>query len=314
MLQPTFTTTILEEKPFKRERGSGEMYYKIVMEPLDQGYGYTLGNALRRVLLNSIEGAAITRVRIKGIHHQFTTLEGMREDIVEFILNVKQVRLALVQPEAVTLKLSAHGPGQVTAKDITTPAGVKIVNPDLVLAVLADRAATLEAELDVEVGRGYQVAQTASSSTLGEIPVDALFSPVMKVSYKVEATRVGRRTDFDRLILEIYTDGSMDGMVALKRAAEVLVDHFHQVYEPTDTVKEEPVALIPKTDETYNLTVEELDIPTRIANALRKGGYKTVGDLIEALKEDVAKVKNLGEKSVSLVAKALEKKGVQFKE
>ena len=143
MLQPTFTTTILEEKPFKRERGSGEMYYKIVMEPLDQGYGYTLGNALRRVLLNSIEGAAITRVRIKGIHHQFTTLEGMREDIVEFILNVKQVRLALVQPEAVTLKLSAHGPGQVTAKDIKTPAGVKIVNPDLVLAVLADLAAHL---------------------------------------------------------------------------------------------------------------------------------------------------------------------------
>lgn len=314
MLKPTFTTEIIEEKPTKSDSGvETGSYYKIALEPLEQGYGNTLGNALRRVLLNSISGTAVTKVKIKGINHQFTTLDGMSEDIVEFILNIKQLRLSMKKEKTTTLKINAKGPGDVKAKDIDTPAGVKIANPNLVLATLANRKTTLEAELEVKSGIGYSQAEADPNAALGEIPVDALYSPITKVSYHVEATRVGRRTDFDKLIMEIYSDGTIEGVEALEKAAKVLVKHFEQVYNPIiipETEEKKPIL----DNENLSLTVEELDIPTRIANALRKGGYKTVKDLTQATSGEIAKVKNLGEKSVDTIAQSLKKKEVGFKE
>lgn len=313
MLKSTFTTKVIEEKPISStgDEQSGK-YYKIALEPLEQGYGNTLGNSLRRVLLNSIEGAGITKVKIKGVNHQFTTLEGMSEDIVEFILNVKKIRLSIGDQKSVTLKVEAKGPGVVQAKDIKLPAGVTIANPNLVLATLAEKKTTLSAEMEAQKGVGYTMVESNSGSTLGEIPLDTLFSPITRVAYKVEATRVGRRTDFDKLILKMWTDGTIEAIPALERAAKILVNHFRQIYKPTDTPQEEVVSFEGGSDENLTLTVEELDIPTRIANALRKGGYKTVEDLAQSTRAEVAKVKNLGEKSVDSVGKALEDKGFSF--
>lgn len=315
MLKPTFTTNVVTDHPLKGDNGeiTGH-YYKISLEPLEQGYGNTLGNALRRVLLNSIAGAAITKVTIKGVTHQFTTLEGVSEDIVDFILNVKQIRLALKTGQTASLKLEVKGPKTVKAGDIVTPPTVKIVNPNLVLAHLASSKNKLEVEFAVEKGIGYAMAEQSAAAKLGEIPVDALFSPITRVSYNVEATRVGRRTDFDKLILEVYSDGTIDGVTALNQAAKVLVNHFRQIYQPENVEEEEKKPETASDSEQLSLTVEELDIPTRIANALRRGGYKTVEDLTETLGSEIAKVKNLGEKSIDTVAKALKKRGLHFKE
>jgi len=305
MIQPSFKTTATDTK---------DNYARIELEPLEQGYGHTLGNALRRVLLTSLEGAAITQIKIKGVRHQFTTLEGLSEDIIELILGLKQIRLSYSGDEPVTLKLSSKGTKIVTVKDIKTPPTVKIANPKLKLATLSNKAA-LEAELQVESGTGYSMAEERKTQILGEIPIDALFTPVTKVSYKVESTRVGRRTDYDKLIIDIYTDGTITPQEALNKAAKILVTYFKQIYEPV--VVEQPLeatSQFEQPDETMLLTVEELDLPTRIANALRKGGYKTVKDLVEAKPQDIAKVKNLGEKSVKTIASALKKKDVKLQE
>lgn len=315
MLNTIFTTKLLEEEVVKSATGTSEgNYYKVAIEPLEQGYGHTLGNALRRVLLTSIPGAAITKVKISGVDHQFTTLEGMREDIVEFILNVKLVRLALTDGKETTLKLSAKGPGVVTAGDIKTPATVEIINKDLELANLASNKAKLDVEMVVKPGVGYVIAETEEDMAFGEIPVDALFSPIVKVAYKVEATRVGRRTDFDKLVMEVWTDGTINAQDAIETASKVLVSHFKQIYEPVVAQEEKPVVVASGENENLNLTVEELGIPTRIANALRKGGYKTVNDLSQAESAQIARVKNLGEKSVGTVADALAKYGVTLKD
>ncbi|MFC1653563.1 DNA-directed RNA polymerase subunit alpha [Patescibacteria group bacterium] len=315
MQQTIFTTKILEEEKVKSPTGEqAGNYYKIAMEPLDQGYGHTMGNSLRRVLLGSIPGAAITKVKIDGVNHQFTTLEGMREDIVEFILNLKKVRLSLKDDDEATIKLSAKGKGEVKAGDIEVPANVEIANKDLVIANLATTKTKLDAEITVKSGSGYVMAKTEEEMSFGEIPVDALFSPITKVAYKVEATRVGRRIDYDKLVMDIWTDGTVDVIKVLNTAAKTLVSHFKQVYEPVVIEEEEPVEAPSIENENMNLTVEELGIPTRIANALRKGGYKTVKDLAEAEGSEVAKVKNLGEKSVTTVSDALKKFGVELKD
>jgi DNA-directed RNA polymerase subunit alpha len=315
MLNTVFTTKLLEEEVAKSPSGISEgIYYKVAIEPLEQGYGHTMGNALRRVLLSSIPGAAITKIKVNGVDHQFTTLEGMKEDIVEFVLNVKQIRLSLTDGKETVIKLSAKGPGIVTAGDIKTPATVEIINKDLVIANLASAKNKLEAELTVKSGVGYVIAESEEDMAFGEIPVDALFSPITKVAYKVEATRVGRRTDFDKLVMEIWTDGSITASDAIETASRVLVSHFKQVYEPVVVEEEKVVVVATGENENMNLTVEELGIPTRIANALRKGGYKTVKDLSTAESMQIAKVKNLGEKSVGTVADALAKYGVSLKD
>ena len=283
----------------------------LVIEPLEQGYGHTIGNSLRRVLLSSLPGFAITSVKIDGIDHQFSTLEGLSEDIVEIILNLKQVRIKSTLTEPTILKLEKKG-GEVTAADIQAAGGVEIVNGDLHLATLAD-GKKLKIEITAGPGLGYSMAHERKSSVIGEIPVDALFSPVMKVSYKVESTRVGRRTDFDKVLLNVETDGSIDPLDAVRQAAQILAQQFTQIFNPvvSEEVKEES-SLSPEEAENLRLTVEELDLPTRIANALRKGGFKTVGDLVGIPKITVAKVKNLGEKSVDVINDALMKKGVSL--
>lgn len=287
-------------------------YGQFVIEPLEQGYGNTLGNTLRRVLLTSLPGAAVTQVKITGVKHQFSALEGLREDIIEFILNLKQLRIKYEGEKPAKLTLDVSGPREVKATDIKTPAKVEIINKDQVLGNLANKKSKLKAEMVVESGFGYSPAEERKSEKLGVIPVDASFSPIKKVNYKVEATRVGRRTDLDRLIFEITTDGTIKPSEALKNSANILVAYFSQVVSPKKAPKvKKKESITPLA--TLELTVEELDLPTRIANALRKGGYGTLGDLTAASREDLTKVKNLGEKSIKVVEAALAGKRVSLK-
>lgn len=285
----------------------------IVLEPLEQGYGHTLGNALRRVMLSSLPGSALTVARIANADHQFSTIEGVTEDVLELTLNLKQIRIkATSAAETGTMRLSAKGPATVTAADIEPTAGFEVVNPDQHIATLA-KGAKLDIELAIASGVGYSPANERESAGIGEVVLDALYSPVVKVSYQVEATRVGRRTDYDKLVLDVQTDGSISPLEAVQQAAQILVRQFSQIVEPV--VIEEPkqeVQLSPEEAEVLRLTVEELDLPTRIANALRKGGFKTVGDLVGVPRNTVAKVKNLGGKSVVVIEEALAKKGVQL--
>lgn len=304
MNQPTFTMKVAQEK---------QNFASIAFEPLERGYGQTIGNALRRVLLSSLPGSAITKVKIDGINHQFTTLDGMSEDIVELILNIKQIRVASTASEPVTMKLAVKGPKDVNAGMIETDGTVTIVNPDLHLATLTAKS-TLSVEFTVEKGMGYSLAEESKTNAIGVIPVDALFSPIEKVSFKVEATRVGRRTDFDKLVMEVWTNGTISAANAIETAAKILVEQFTQIFNPV-VVSNEETAVLPtytKQDEVMRLTVEELDLPTRIANALRKGGYKTIADLVSGKKSDIARVKNLGGKSIEIVEEAIAKKGLKL--
>lgn len=285
----------------------------IVIDPLDQGYGHTIGNALRRVLLSSLSGSAITMVRIDGVEHQYSTLEGMTEDVVDLILNLKQVRVkSATTDEKTTLTLDVKGPGEISAADMNPGSGVEIVNPEQHLLSLA-KGKSMRLEATVETGIGYQTAHENKTEIIGDIPVDALFSPVIKVSYQVEQTRVGRRTDFDKIVMQVQTDGSITPLAAVKSAGRILARQFQQIFDPVLPVVEDiGPELTPEEAETLRLTVEELDLPTRIANALRKGGFKTVADLQSAPRSVITKVKNLGEKSVEIIDEALEKKGVKI--
>lgn len=304
MIQPTFTVS---------EENVKDGYALLVLEPLEQGYGNTLGNALRRVLLSSLPGFAITSAKVRGVNHQFTTLDGLREDIVDLILNLKQVRLKSTVAGPVTLTLSVKGKKTVTAGDIEVPAGVEVVNPELYIATLEDKA-TMDVEMTAESGMGYSMASDRKSEVVGIIPVDALYTPVVKVAYTVEATRVGRRTDFDKLKMQVWTDKTIEPKAALEEAAKILVAQFKQIYNPVVAQEAGAPVVVTQSDDMLKLTVEELDLPTRIANALRKAGYKTAGELSMATKSDVAKVKNLGEKSVGTVEEALNAKGLALKD
>ncbi len=299
---PSFTMKVQDGSPSEAT---------IVFEPLESGYGHTLGNALRRVLLSSLTGAALTSVRIEGVDHQFSAIEGVSEDVLEITLNLKQVRFRAEREGQGVVRLNITGPKTVTAGDLDPEAGFTVINKDQIIATVA-KGKTLEMEMTVATGEGYQLADEQSSE-LGRIPMDALFSPVIRVSYTVQSTRVGRRTDFDKLILQVKTDGSILPEDAVVKSAEILVKQFTQIISPVIIEEHKPVSAVsPEEAEVLRLTVEELDLPTRIANALRKGGYRTVGDLVGAPKGVVAKVKNLGEKSVEVVDEALQKKGVSL--
>ncbi len=284
----------------------------IAIEPLEQGYGHTIGNALRRVMLSSLPGHAITKLRITGIDHQFSSLEGLKEDIVEMILNLKEVRIKSDSSTPGTLRLEVKGAREVTAADIDADGGFEVINKDLYICTLAE-GKKLQVEMTVEPGVGYFMANDRRDILVGEIPVDALFSPVIKASYTVAATRVGRRTDFDRILVDVQTNGAIEPIEAIRQAAQILARQFSQLFDPASQpqVREES-HLSPEEAEVLRLTVEELDLPTRIANALRKGGFKTVGDLAGAPRDVIAKVKNLGGKSVELIEEALQKKGVNL--
>ncbi len=304
MVEPSFTIKVEAEK-------SG--YGRFSIEPLEQGYGQTLGNSLRRVLLTSLPGAAITSIKIEGVKHQFSTIPGMKEDVVEFILNLKKVRLNVEGSDNVTLTLSKTGPGEIVAGDIEVPAGVTIVNPELVLATLADKKAEVDMQLIVTRGFGYVSVDDKREAEIGTIPVDALFSPIARVNYRVEATRVGRMTNLDRLVMEVWTDATIAPLEALKSSARILVSYFQQVFEPrTEGVAEAVSAPATLSDEVLKMRIEELDIPTRIVNALSKANLETIGQLLAAPRSELLKVKNLGAKSLGIVEEKLKEKGISL--
>lgn len=289
---------------------------KFVIEPLDQGYGHTIGNPLRRILLTSLPGAAITQVKIAGVRHQFTSLSGMSEDIVEFILNLKKIKLNITSDKPVKLTLDVKGPKEVKAKDISKAAGVEIVNGDLTLANLADSKSKLAATLIAETGTGYSLSEERKTGEIGVMPIDANFSPITRVNYTVEPTRVGRLTSYDKLTLEITTDATLKPSEALKAAAKILVDHFLIIHEPQIAAKKpktQAPASIQLTEDLLNTSLEELDLPIRLTNSLKAGKIETIGDFLARDKKDLMKMKNLGPKSISLVEEKLKERGISVK-
>ena len=301
MNEPTF-----EIKEEKKETNYG----RFAISPLEQGYGLTIGNALRRVLLTSLPGTAITSIKIAGVKHQFSTLSGLKEDTVEFILNLKKVRFSGNTEKPVKATLEVDKVGEFKAGDIKISGGLEVVNPELVLGTL-NKGTKLSVEMTVESGFGFSPAEDRPSDTIGLIPVDTSFSPVKRVSYKIEETRVGRLTNYDKLVLEVWTDGTIEAGEAITQSAKVLMSYFNQIVNPKVVEKK---AEEPKDDLglTGKLSVEEIGLPTRVANALIKAGFETVEQLAHAKKEDLVKVRNLGEKSLKIVAAALGTKGVEF--
>ena len=293
-----------------KEEKKEAAYGKFVISPLEQGYGLTVGNSLRRVLLSSLSGIAVTSVKIAGVKHQFSSLVGMREDIVEFVLNLKKVRFSGKAEKPTKATLEVTKAGEFTAAEIKVGGGIKVINTDLVLGTL-NKGSKLSADIVIESGAGYSPAEERPTDTIGLIPVDASFSPVKRVSYKIEETRVGRLTNYDKLLLEVWTDGTIDAKDALVESAKILMSYFEQVVNPK---KVEKVAEAPKDELGLigKLSVEEIGLPTRVANALIKAGFETVEQLAYAKKEDLVKVRNLGEKSLKIIAAALGTKGVEF--
>ncbi|MCX7928576.1 MAG: DNA-directed RNA polymerase subunit alpha [Patescibacteria group bacterium] len=297
------------EQPFFdiKEEDSKIDYARLIISPLPNGFGHTLGNSLRRVLLTSLQGAAIVSVRIAGVKHQFSTLKGMSEDIVDFVLNLKKVRVAYTGEKLATgtIEIVADKYMEVKASDIKVDSSVKIVNPDFVIARL-NEGAKLEAKIEISTGYGYSDASDRATGEIGLIPLDASFSPVVRVNYRVEETRVGRITNYDRLVMEIWTNGTISPREALISAANQLMSFFRQIVSPELQTKDH--AIQPEKENfgpTAKLSVEEIGLPTRVANALIKNGYETVEDLIKAKRSDLAKVRNLGEKSVKIIEAAL---------
>lgn len=290
-----------------------ENFAKIVIEPLQAGFGHTLGNSLRRVLLTSLQGAAITSVKIDGVAHQFSTIDGVMEDVIEIILNVKKIRLEVGSDKPIKLTVKASGKKVVKAGDFEIEGDAEVVNRDLVVATLTDAKSKLDMEMTAESGVGYSVAEERKINEIGVIAVDALFSPVVSVNYSVDPTRVGRRTDFDKLTLDITTDGTLTPHDSLKEAAKILSDAFHKVYEPqVEEATEETQSKI--SEEMLKLTIEELDLPVRITNALKAIEINTIEDLINVPKSQLLKAKNLGTKSLSLISDKLSERGLLLSE
>lgn len=307
MLNPIFK--IKEEK-------ISENYGEFVIEPLDPGYGHTLGNALRRTLLSSIPGVAVTSVKIDGVKHKFSTLPGLKENIVDFLLNIKGLNFVLLDSKTKsTVALVVKGQKQITAEDLDLPEDVDVINKDHYIGSMSDKKAKLEMELTVERGTGYSLAVERRVSTIGVIATDAVFTPVKRVNYEVTATRVGRQTDLDKLILRIWTNGVVKPREALDEGARILSSCFSQIYEPKAMV---PPGVSSKSssvsDSILRLTIDELDLPTRIYNSLRHGGIQTLGQLMESSRKDLLSMRNMGNKSVVAVEEKLKEKGISLAE
>jgi DNA-directed RNA polymerase subunit alpha len=292
-------------------------YASFDIEPLEAGYGRTLGNALRRVLLSSLPGAAITSVRIEGAQHEFQDVPGVKEDVTDIVLNVKKIRLRSFSDRAVTMRVEATGPREVTAADIQAPSTVEIVTPDVHICTLDGTDARLDMELVVEGGKGYVPAETKEGQPIGQIPVDAIFSPVQRVNYSVENTRVGQMTNYDRITLQVWTDGTLSPEEALRRAANILVDHFRMISGFTGA-GEEPVEVVEAAralpggsqisipQRIYDTPIEELDLTVRAYNCLKRSGITKVGQVLTMSEEDLLAVRNFGEKSLTELKDSLQ--------
>ncbi len=288
---------LIPELSLEAEEGE---YARIVAEPLEAGFGTTLGNALRRVLLSSLPGAAITSVRIEGVDHEFSTLEHMQEDVTEFLLNLKEVRLRAFADRPARLYLEASGVGEVTAGQIQATADYEIVNQDMHLATLDHKDASLVVDINVETGRGYLPATVSEGLPIGVIPVDALFTPVRRVNYRVSHTRVGQDTNFDRLELEVWTDDTVDGQAATSLAAEVLREQlapFFRLGRPDVPEVDDAPSQAQQPMDGHDMPIEVLGLSVRAYNCLKRSGLTTVGLVLEKSEEELLALRNFGEKS-----------------
>jgi len=292
-------------------------YGKYVISPLERGYGATLGNALRRVLLSSLEGAAITSIRITDVQHEYSDIPGIREDVIQIMLQLKQIRMKMVDVDTARLHLEVRGEGVVTAADIITPPEVEIVNPDLYLFTSDNQSTKLEVEMTVERGRGYSPANDRSGRLpIGELPVDAIYTSVRQVNWEVRQARVGQSTNYDRLIMEIWTDGTIAPEDAMSTAAGILIEHLRHIagvteitLSPIEEEEEEDGRL---TSEIYETPIENLDLSVRVFNSLKRAGIITVGEVLELLEkgEDaIMSIRNFGEKSMDELIEKMSEKG-----
>jgi DNA-directed RNA polymerase subunit alpha len=317
---PRITSESVEEN-----RGS------FVIEPLDRGFGYTFGNSLRRVLLSSLAGAAVTSVRIEGVAHEFSTITGVKEDVTDIVLNLKGIVCRMHSDASeIEAALVATGPGEITAADIDLPSGVEILNPEVHIATL-EKKARLELYLTIGRGRGYRPAEDNKSpdQPIGVIPIDSIFSPVRRVAYAVEQARVGQRTDFDKLTLDIETDGSVDPQAALREAAELLISQL-AIFTDEDRIEElragpagqldgglgsaGGVAPLGLQGEEWGILIEELELGVRSYNCLKRAGIQTVGDLISKSEAELNAIPNFGKKSIDEVIETLAARGLNLRE
>jgi DNA-directed RNA polymerase subunit alpha len=297
------------------------------VEPLDRGFGYTFGNSLRRVLLSSLVGAAVTSVRIEGVAHEFSTIDGVKEDVTDIVLNLKDIVCRMhTDAGEVEAPLVTTGPGDITAKDIDLPSGVEILNPDAHIATL-EKKARLEMYLTVGRGRGYRPAEGNKSpdQPIGVIPIDSIFSPVRRVAYNVEAARVGQRTDFDRLTLEIETDGSVDPQAALREAAEVLIQSLAIFTDQSrieqlgglassNGAEQAGTAELSIADGMDDILIEELELGVRSYNCLKRAGVQTIGDLVQKSENELSAIPNFGRKSIDEVKETLRVRGLGLRD
>lgn len=299
------------------EMSEDNTYGKFVLEPLERGYGTTLGNSLRRILLSSLPGAAVTSIKIQGVLHEFSTIPGVVEDVTEIILNLKSLTAIMHTDEPVTLRIEAEGQGEVTAGDIITGPEVEILNKDLHIATL-DEDGKLYMELEMDKGRGYVPAERnkKENHTIGVIPIDSIFTPVKKVNFKVENTRVGQITDYDKLILEVWTDGSIKPDEAVSLGAKIMSEHLNLFITLTDHVNDVEIMVEKEEDKkekVLEMTIEELDLSVRSYNCLKRAGINTVDELTKKTEEDMMKVRNLGRKSLEEVQRKLAELGLSLK-
>ncbi len=281
-------------------------YGKFIIEPLEAGYGRTLGNSLRRVLLSSLPGAAVTSIKINGVNHEFQDIPHVKEDVTEIVLNVKRLRLRSLSDSPVEMHLDVSGEREVTAADIDAPSTVEIVNPNLHIATLDSPEARLGMMLRVERGKGYRSVDIAEDQPIGQIPIDAIFTPVYKVKYDVENTRVGQMTNYDKIIMEVWSDGTLAPEDALRQAADILVGHFSLISNYQRDVLEEPAAPTSKTlsdypipPHIYETPIEDLDLSVRAYNCLKRSNITRVGQVLTMSQDDLLAVRNFGEKSLT---------------
>jgi len=290
-------------------------YGKFIISPLESGYGITVGNALRRILLSSLEGTAVASIRITDVAHEFSDIPGVREDVLQVMLNVKQLRMILHEGETARLRLEVVGEGSVTAADVIAPAEVEIVNPELYLFTVDDDKARLEIELNVQRGRGYSPSDERGRLPIGELPTDAIFTPVKRVHFEVGRARVGQDTSYDRLVLEIWTDGTIKPETALSQSAQLLIAHVRDIAGVSEetlmaaATREEKPRL---ASEIYDTPIENLDLSVRVFNSLKRTGITTVGEVLDMLEkgaEAMLSIRNFGEKSLEELKERLREKG-----
>jgi DNA-directed RNA polymerase subunit alpha len=295
----------------------GDSYGRFVVEPLERGYGTTLGNSLRRILLSSLPGAAVTSVKIEGVLHEFSTIPHVREETPEILLNLKELRMKIHSQEPQVLIVDAQGEGEVRAGDIKAPAEVEILNPDLVIATL-EESGKLYMEITAQVGRGYVTAERNKfpNQPIGVIPVDSIFSPIRKVNFNIEDTRVGQITDYDRLTLDVWTDGSIRADEAISLGAKILSKHLSLFINLTEKVDEVEITSEDgenDKEKILEMTIEELDLSVRSYNCLKRAGINTVEELIRRSDEEMMKVRNLGKKSLEEVQNKLKELGLSLR-